>query len=155
QGNFFFLDPSAGGTGPEVKINGTPYDDSQAGGWTPLGAEANGSGYEMAWHLSNSNLYTVWNLDNSGNYKSDTIGAVAGISVSMENLETSFHQDLNGDGVIGIPTQTAIESAGATALVQEGNFFFLNSVGGSTGPVVTMSGVPFSDNQAGGWTPLG
>jgi len=29
---------------------------------------------------------------------------VSGTSATLENLETSFHQDLNGDGTLGIPS---------------------------------------------------
>ena len=46
--------------------------------------------------------YTVWNTDSNGNYLSN-IGHVSGTSAALESLETSFHQDLNGDGVIGVP----------------------------------------------------
>ncbi len=48
--------------------------------------------------------------------------------------ETSFHQDLNGDGVIGIPT-TVIESLGSTSLTQVGTNYYLYS--GSVGPELT------------------
>jgi hypothetical protein len=47
--------------------------------------------------------YTVWNTDSSGNYISNAIGVVSGSSPALKSLETSFHQDLNGDGVIGVP----------------------------------------------------
>ena len=37
----------------------------------------------------------------------------------MKSFETSFHQDLNGDGTIGDPvTGTVIEAAGSTSLVE-------------------------------------
>jgi hypothetical protein len=144
QGDFFFLDPVGGGIGPEVKMSGTPIGQSQVGGWVAVGTEAVSGGYEIAWHLPGKDLYTVWNLDSSGNYLSDTIGAVTGTSATLENLETSFHQDLNGDGVTGVPTATTIESHGETALVQEGNFFFVDWIPRGTGPVVTMNGDPLS-----------
>ena len=34
---------------------------------------------------------------------------MSGTSAALESLETSFHQDLNGDGVIGVPG-TVIEA---------------------------------------------
>ena len=34
---------------------------------------------------------------------SDTIGIVSGTSYALKSLEASFQQDLNGDGVIGVP----------------------------------------------------
>jgi hypothetical protein len=35
---------------------------------------------------------------------------VSGTSLAIESLESSFHQDLNGDGVIGIPARAAANS---------------------------------------------
>jgi Ca2+-binding RTX toxin-like protein len=44
---------------------------------------------------------------------------VAGNSTALESLETTFHQDLNGDGVIGVPpVQTAASNYVAPAGVQ-------------------------------------
>jgi hypothetical protein len=62
---------------------------------------------------------TVWTTDSSGNYLSGIIGVVPGNSSALENLETTFRQDLNGDGTIGPPPPpppTLIESNGATDL---------------------------------------
>ena len=58
--------------------------------------------------LTGADQYTVWNTDSNGNYVSDTIGVVSGTSYALESLETSFQQDLNGDGTIGLTT-TVIE----------------------------------------------
>ena len=71
------------------------------GPWAPIGAEQTASGYEVAWKVPGADQYTVWNTDSSGNYVSNVIGVVSGTSAALESLETSFHQDLNGDGVIG------------------------------------------------------
>jgi hypothetical protein len=45
----------------------------------------------------------VWYTDSSGNFASDPIGTVSGTSAALESFETSFQQDLNGDGTIGPP----------------------------------------------------
>jgi hypothetical protein len=58
--------------------------------------------------------YTVWTTDSSGNYIGST-GHLSGTSIALEPFETSFHQDLNGDGVIDTPT-TVIEAAGSIVL---------------------------------------
>ena len=47
-------------------------------------------------------LYTVWLTDSNGNFLSQSIGAVSGTSTTLQSLENTFQQDLNGDGVIGI-----------------------------------------------------
>jgi hypothetical protein len=68
-------------------------------------------GYDVAWQNSAAaGQFTVWSTDSNGNFVSNlTNGCVAGTSTTLESFETIFHQDLNGDGVIGIPpaTQTA------------------------------------------------
>ena len=72
------------------------------GGWTPIGAvQVAGGGYDVAWKITGTGQYTVWSTDSNGNYLVEFIGAVSGNSTALESLETTFHQDLNGDGVIG------------------------------------------------------
>ena len=75
-------------------------------------------------------------------------------STALEALEPSFHQDLNGDGVIGIPSMT-IEALGSTSLVQVGSNYYLDSISSGTGPALKLSGVAFVAGQLGGWTPIG
>ena len=77
-GSYYFLNPVAGGTGPELKINGIDVVAGQSGGWTPIGAEQTASGYEVAWKLAGANEYSVWATDSNGNYKSNLIGTASG-----------------------------------------------------------------------------
>src|SRR5258705_10914478 len=63
------------------------------------------------------------------------------------------HQDLNGDGVIGVPT-VVIEADGSTSLAEIGNNFYLYSNG--TGPELKYNGAAVVVGQFGGaWTPYG
>src|ERR1700738_3268267 len=144
--NFFFY-PVGQFSGPELSYNGTPFVAGQFGAWTPIGVEQTASGYEVAWKVTGADQYTVWNTDSSGNYTSNAIGVVSGSSVLLESLEPSFQQDLNGDGLIGVP--------GATSLVQVGSNFFFYPVGGSSGPELSYNGTPFVAGQFGAWTPIG
>ena len=98
--------------------------------------------------------YTVWNTDSNGNFVSDTIGNVSGTSGALESLETSFHQDLNSDGVIGLPG-TVIESLGSTSLAAIGNNFFLDSISTGTGPSLKYGGAAYAAGQFGAWAPIG
>ena len=93
----------------------------QFGGWTPIGAEQTASGYQVAWKVPGADQYSVWNTDSNGNFISSS-AALSGSSSTLQSFETSFHQDLNGDGAIGVPG-TVIESAGSTSLVAVGNQF--------------------------------
>ena len=117
-----------------------PLSAGQFGAWTPIGAEQTASGYEVAWKVSGADQYTVWNTDSSGNYVSTHRRLCREPAPRWKSLETSFHQDLNGDGVIGIPTPVMIEAFGSTSLVQVGNNFYLDNISSGTGPELKFGG---------------
>ena len=48
----------------------------------------------------------LWNTDSSGNFVSNNLGNLTGASAALAIYEPSFHQDLNGDGVIGVVSTT-------------------------------------------------
>ena len=144
----------SGGSGPSLKYGGAAVVAGQFGAWTPIGAEQTASGYEVAWKVTGADQYTVWNTDSSGNFISNIVGVVSGTSTALESLETSFHQDLNGDGVIGLPT-TVIEANGSTSLTQVGNNYFLDSISSGTGPELKYGGAAVVAGQFGAWTPIG
>src|SRR5258705_10613291 len=100
--------------GSVLKYGGSVVTVGQFGAWSFIGAEQISGGYEVALHLPGSDQYTVWNTDTNGNVVSNgTGGVVSGSSDALRSLESSFQQDLNGDGVIGIPsTVTVIEAYG-------------------------------------------
>jgi hypothetical protein len=165
--NYFF--ETNGGPAIELSFGGAPVVDgefTQAGSpWVPIGAEQTATGYEVAWKVAGADQYTVWYTDSSGNYLSSAFDSAPGTSAALESLETSFHQDLNGDGVIGPPsspppppTQTVIEAFGTTSLIESGNNYFFETNGG---PEVELSfgGAPVVDGeltQAGSpWVPIG
>ena len=97
--NYFLYD---GGSGPELKYNGAAVTAGEFGAVAPIGAVQTASGYDVAWQFTGSDEYTVWSTNSSGNYLSNIVGVVSGTSTALESLETSFDQDLNGDGVIGL-----------------------------------------------------
>ena len=43
-----------------------------------FGVEQTATGYEIAWKLTGTNEYAVWNTDSNGNYISDALGVVSG-----------------------------------------------------------------------------
>nr|WP_283805322.1 hypothetical protein [Bradyrhizobium sp. OK095] len=100
----------SGGTGPELKFQGVPVVADQFPGITPIGGEQTSTGYEVAWKVAATNQYGVWYTDTNGNYLSN-IGLVSATSSTLESLETSFHQDLNGDGTIGIPAASPMAAS--------------------------------------------
>ena len=153
-GNNYFLYANGTSSGPEVMLSGTAITSGQFGTWTPIGAEQTSTGYELAWHNTATNQYSIWTLDSNGNYITND-GALSGTSLTIETAETSFHQDLNGDGVIGVPAPVTIESFGSTSLTEVGNNFFLYANGTSSGPEIMLSGTAITSGQFGTWTPIG
>ena len=101
DGSNYFLDPN-GGSAVELSYGGAPVVAGQfdqfGGHWAPIGAEQTASGYEVAWKVTGADQYTVWNTDSSGNYVSSALDVASGTSAALQSFETSFQQDLNGDG---------------------------------------------------------
>src|SRR5947209_6367500 len=95
--NFYF---SSNRSSVLFKYAGAAVVAGQFGAWVPIGAEQTSNGYEVAWKIAGSDQYSVWATDSSGNFTSLLIGPVSGGSAALQPYEVSFHQDLNGDGVI-------------------------------------------------------
>ena len=66
------------------------------------GAEQTTSGYSRLEGNRGSISIRIWNTDSSGNYRFEYLGPCRAATQHLESLETSFHQDLNGDGAIGV-----------------------------------------------------
>jgi S-formylglutathione hydrolase FrmB/cytochrome c2 len=154
DGTNYFLERS-GETAVKLSYGGSPVTVGQFGAWTPIAAALTATGYEVALELTGSDEFTIWNTDSSGNYLSSPLNMALGSSAQLESYEPSFHDDLNGDGTIGIPPSslTTIESSGTTNLLTDGTDFFLEPAGGS--PVVlTSNGAPIVAAQLSGWIPI-
>ena len=151
--NTYALDTS--GSGPSLKSGGAVVIAGEFAGWSPIGAvQVAGGGYDVAWKDAATNQYAVWTTDSSGNYASNLIGLVSGTSTALESLESTFNQDLNGDGTIGIP-KVVIQTDGSTALTQVGNNYFLDKTGGGSGPELQYKGVAVTVGEFGTTTPIG
>ena len=154
-GDNFYFDSNGGGTGPEFSYGGAVVTAGEFGSWTFIGAEQTASGYEVALHLPGADQYTVWDTDSSGNVVSNAVGGiVSGTSNALESLEASFHQDLNGDGTIGVPT-TVTELFGSTSLVAVGDNFYFSGNGGGAGPEFSYGGSAVVANEFGAWKFIG
>ena len=117
-GNLYYLNPVAGGVGATLQWAGANYYAGELGNWTPIGAEKTATGYEVAWKVAGADQYTVWNADSNGNYVSSLVGVVSGSNPAFEALETSFQQDLNNDGTIGVVGGTKPAGSTPAATVQ-------------------------------------
>jgi hypothetical protein len=131
---------------------------SEFGNWTPIGAARTANGYEIALENTGTGQYTVWTTDSNGNYTGSPIGVVSGNSYALESLEPAFKEDLNGDGLIGPPPTTVIQtdtsSFGSTDLATIGNTYFLYAVRSTIGPELQYNGSPVTSDW-GGWSPIG
>ena len=112
--NHYYLNSVSGGTSLLLKQGGAAFAAGSAGGWVPIGAEKTSSGYQVVWKIS-VDEYSVWNTDNNGNYIANAIGVVSGASAALLQFETSFQQDLNGDGTISSAAATIANSTATTA----------------------------------------
>ena len=153
-GNNYYLEDTNTGLGPVLKV-GAPVVVGQFNPWTFIGAEQTSTGYEVALRATGTQSFSIWNTDSNGNYISNG-PTLLGTSVALESLENSFHQDLNGDGVVGLPPNThIIESAGSTSLVQLGTNYYLEDSNTGFGPVLKAGGVPVVVGQFNPWTVVG
>jgi Tryptophan-rich Synechocystis species C-terminal domain/Bacterial Ig-like domain (group 1) len=139
------------GIGPELKFGGAAYVDGEFGAWSPFAAVQTTSGYDVAWKNASSGTYTVWSADSNGNWISDLISNVSGSNSSLQSIETTFHQDLNGDGVIGTPTIVSPPN-GPTSLAQIGSNYYLNT--GGSGPELKFAGAAYVTGEFGSWSPF-
>jgi hypothetical protein len=151
--NYFFFQS---GAGPELMRGGAPVVAGQFAPFVPIGAEKTSTGYDLAWKATGADQYIIWSVDGSGNFVGNLTSVVSGTSSTIETFENVFHQDLNGDGTIGIPggaMTTVIESAGSTSLTQVGSNYFLYQSG--SGPELMRGGAPVVANQFAPFAPIG
>ena len=154
-GNNFYLNSTSGATGPELKYANKAVVAGQFGAWTPIGAEKISNGYEVAWKepgtVAGTYQYEIWTTKNNGNETSNT-GALSATSTKLESFETSFHQDLNGDGVIGIPAATApVATNNGDAIFSVGRggaFVFAPNFGQAATPNFALATGPIQFSEA-------
>ncbi|WP_456686884.1 hypothetical protein, partial [Bradyrhizobium sp. P5_C11_2] len=69
-----------------------------------------GGGYDVAWKYGPDGHFSIWSTDSNGNFLTTLAAApeVSATDASLKALETTFHQDLNGDGAVGANHDTAV-----------------------------------------------
>ena len=149
----FYLYANGTSSGPTLKYGGAPVVTGQFGNWTPIGVEQTATGYKIVWKASGADQFNFWNTDSNGNYVSYS-PVVSGTSSDLKTAETSFQQDLNGDGTIGNTASLGaiIEAFGSTSLVAASNTYHFGS---ASGPELKYAGSPVAVGQFGNWSPIG
>ena len=104
SGSNYFLNPVAGGSGPELRFNGAPVVAGQFGASGRRSARSRRPAGMRLPGRSRAPISIRSGTPTATATTSPTHRHGVGNQPALESLETSFHQDLNGDGMIGVPT---------------------------------------------------
>jgi serralysin len=148
-GNYYVY---VGGSGPELKYGGAPLMVGEFGAIAPIGAVQTANGYDIAWKIPGTSELTFWAADSNGNYTSNITGLVSGNSFAVESLETTFGQDLNGDGTIGV-TASLIKTDVTTSLLQIADNYY--AYVGGVGPELKYGSAALTVGEFGNIAPIG
>ncbi|MBR0931510.1 M10 family metallopeptidase C-terminal domain-containing protein [Bradyrhizobium diazoefficiens] len=157
SGGNYHLDNISTGTGPVLKYTGSVVNTANYTTWSVIGAEqVSGGGYDVVWKNTANGHYSVWSTDSAGNFVTTLAAApeVLGSDPSLQALEPTLHQDLNGDGTIGASAVT-IEALGSTSLVVSGGNYYLNNISTGTGPVLKYAGSVVNTANYTTWSVIG
>jgi hypothetical protein len=138
------------GQGHELQFHGAAVTVGEFQGWTPIAAvQVAGGSYDVAWKNS-SGQFAFTLTDSHGNLTSSPADhvALAGNGGAIEKYEgTIFHQDLNGDGTIGVPTTPT--TSGLSGVVQINNNYFIGQ-----DQELQFHGAAVTVGEFQGWTPI-
>lgn len=113
--DFYFLYQGTGATGSVLRYNGAAVMVG-ASTWAPLGAAVSGSGYQVVFKNGSFDQYVVWTTDGGGNFQSST-GVVLGSSQTIRSAESTFQQDFNANGTIGLTVPMLTSSSEPTEAI--------------------------------------
>ncbi|MBR1130088.1 M10 family metallopeptidase C-terminal domain-containing protein [Bradyrhizobium iriomotense] len=162
SGNYY-LDDLSTGTGPTLKYAGAAVIAANYSTWSVIGAEqVAGGGYDVVWKNSANAHYSVWSTNSSGNFVT-TLGSapeMLGTDAALQALEPTLHQDLNGDGTVGVVSVpvvngVTIEAFGSTSAVLSSDNYYLNNISSGTGPTLKYSGAAVVASSYGTWSVIG
>lgn len=129
-GSTFYMDATGTSSGPPLNYQGASVTTATFAGWSPVAAEQTSSGYDVVWKNASTGQYNIWTTDANGNYTGSLLNLVDGNSAALQSFEPMFHQDLNGDGVIGVLSHSALGSSSSETFHAN---FTLQSVTGNGG----------------------
>ena len=103
-----------------LKLNSLDVRPNTFEGWSAIHAEATATGYTVLWQDAGG-AYTVWQLDAAGNY----LDSRSRSETALNELESVFAVDLNGDGGIGLVEDNGAYRLGVNA---EGAYEISNGI---------------------------
>ena len=92
--------------------------------------------------------------DSAAAYTGGLTWVVAGTDLSLQVLEPSFGQDLNGDGIVGLLPSQVIQVNGTTSLDLFGSQYVVVS-GGGTAVALQFQDTPATVGAFGAWSAIG
>lgn len=107
-------------------------------------------GFDVAFRSSSTGDFVIWNVDSNGNFVKLLTGDVLATSSQLEGIETIFNRDLNGDGTIGVTTQS-IGTANGTTLSEVANAYVINQT--TTPETLQLNGTAVAVGQFGSYAP--
>jgi serralysin len=164
SGGYYYLDDISTGSGPTLKYAGAAVIAANYSTWSVIGAEqVSGGGYDVVWKDSASGHYSVWSTDSNGNFIA-TLGSapeMLGTDSALQGLEPTLHQDLNGDGTIGVTVAplvsggTTIEALGSTSVVLSSSNYYLDNISTGAGPTLKYGGTVVNAANYSTWSVVG
>ncbi len=164
SGGNYHLNSISTGTGPVLKYLGNPVIAANWGTWSVIARRA-GVGRWLRRGLEVARIrprpLLVWSTDSNGNFLATLAAApeVPGTDPSLKALEPTLHQDLNGDGAVGLAAAFdqrrhdrvgGIDQPGAS-----GDNYHLFSFRTGTGPVLKYLVKPVIAANWGSWSVVG
>jgi len=164
SGGYYYLDDISTGSGPTLKYAGAAVIAANYSTWSVIAAEqVTGGGYDVVWKNSANAHYSVWSTDSNGNFLTTLAAApeVLGTDASLQALEPTLHQDINGDGTTGVPVAplvsggTTIEALGSTRVVLLNSNYYLDNISTGTGPTLKYAGSVVNAANYSTWSVIG
>jgi len=164
SGGYYYLDDISTGSGPTLKYAGAAVIAANYSTWSVIAAEqVTGGGYDVVWKNSANAHYSVWSTDSNGNFLTTLAAApeVLGTDASLQALEPTLHQDINGDGTTGVPVAplvsggTTIEALGSTSVVLLNSNYYLDNISTGTGPTLKYAGSVVNAANYSTWSVIG
>src|SRR5262249_32643074 len=150
--NRFFLYDHTSGVGPSLKLGGMDVVASQFGAWSPFGAVQTDR-KSVVEGKSGDGEGGGGITDKNGKFLSQT-GLLSGNDYTLESLESTFQQDLNGDNTSGF-TKRLKHRDGSSGFTAVANRFFLYDHTSGVGPSLKLGGMDVVASQFGAWSPFG
>lgn len=141
---------SSGAVSAFLTVGGSPIFSGQFNGYTPEAVIPVTGGFEVM--FKNATSFVGLDFNSAGAFTSAATSVLSSGTFALQELETAFSFDLDGDGYIG-PMLTTIPSVAPDNFYTADNEFVFSS-GAGPFEVLQVSGNPIISGQFNGFTPI-